>query len=446
MCEFTAALLPRDKPRYLMGVGTPLDILEAVHRGVDMFDCIIPTQVAQRGGVFTSRGFLQLRRGVYKFAEEKLDPACDCPTCRRFPRAYLHHLTKTSETLGWQLLGKHNIHFYHRMMREIRQSIIEDRFGALYREKRELLHADDLDNPVVGPRRKPQKSRSLGGYEIHIAHEGHASIRHVASGEIMHSRVAPMDEARALYTGQSNLDERLRDRNAEPLVIWDVGLGGAANAMAAIQCFEAAAKAGSVRPLRIISFENDLDSLRLACRHQQQFPYLWHSGPAAILQRGEWQSREYAGLSWYLVDGDFLRTMRTVTAPPDLIFYDMFSSKTCADQWTLAAFRELFAACGGRAAELFTYSVSTAARVALLAAGFYVARGRSTGPKEATTIACTPLAANLERNASQDWLGAGWLGKWHRSQAKFPTDLPVGAREEFEQSILSHPQFIMLPK
>ena len=131
ICEFTAQLLPADKPRYLMGVGTPLDILEAVHRGVDMFDCIMPTQLAQRGAVFTSRGFLQMRRGVYKFSNDKLDPACNCPTCARYSRAYLHHLTKASETLGWQLLGKHNIYFYHQLMRDIRESILADRFGEV---------------------------------------------------------------------------------------------------------------------------------------------------------------------------------------------------------------------------------------------------------------------------------------------------------------------------
>ncbi len=128
LTEFTAQLLPADKPRYLMGVGTPLDILEAVHRGVDMFDCIMPTQLAQRGAVFTSRGFLQMRRGVYKFSNDPLDPACACPTCARYTRAYLHHLTKSSETLGWQLLGKHNIHFYHQLMRNIRESILAGRF------------------------------------------------------------------------------------------------------------------------------------------------------------------------------------------------------------------------------------------------------------------------------------------------------------------------------
>ena len=85
---------------------------------------------------FTSRGFLQMRRGVYKFSDETLDPACACPTCARYSRAYLHHLTKTSETLGWQLLGKHNIHFYHQLMRDIRESILAGRFADFYREKR----------------------------------------------------------------------------------------------------------------------------------------------------------------------------------------------------------------------------------------------------------------------------------------------------------------------
>ena len=140
LTEFTAQLLPADKPRYLMGVGTPLDILEAVHRGVDMFDCIMPTQLAQRGAVFTSRGFLQMRRGVYKFSKEKLDPACACPTCARYSRAYLHHLTKTSETLGWQLLGKHNIHFYHQLMRDIRASILAGRFARLLPGKARRSH------------------------------------------------------------------------------------------------------------------------------------------------------------------------------------------------------------------------------------------------------------------------------------------------------------------
>ena len=440
MCAFTTSLMPRGKPRYLMGVGTPLDILEAVHRGVDLFDCIIPTQVAQRGGAFTSRGFLQMRRGVYKFSQETLDPACDCPTCSRYSRAYLHHLTKTKETLGWQLLGKHNIHFYHRLMREIRQSILEGRFLGLYRDKRAFLQEDDLDNPVHDPGPKRTKRLVLGDYEIHTAREGFASILHRSSGEIMHSRTPPMDEANRLYVGQSGLASLLSGE--EKLVLWDVGLGAAANAMAAIRCYEARAAREPVRPMRIISFENDLDSLRLAFANNDKFPYLRHSGPAGLLKSGRWQSREYPGLSWELLTGDFLALLDEVPAPPDVIFYDMFSSKTNPGHWTRETFRRLYAACQGRPAEFFTYTVSTAARVALLAAGFFVAKGRSTGEKVETTIALTPPALGLPTGRSRDLLAADWLVKWNRSRAKFPEGMPDSEHPAFERMIREHPQFL----
>ncbi len=439
ICEFTAQLLPADKPRYLMGVGTPLDILEAVHRGVDMFDCIMPTQLAQRGAVFTSRGFLQMRRGVYKFSNDKLDPDCNCPTCARYSRAYLHHLTKASETLGWQLLGKHNIHFYHQLMRDIRESILADRFGQFYREKRELLQESDREYPALHPRPARRKSMSLGNYEVHIAQEGFASIRQVSSGEIMHMRTPPMEEARSLYIEQSQLAERLRLPVPEPLVIWDVGLGAAANAMAAIQCYEELSPLGVLRSLQIVSFENDLDSLQLALRHDDKFPYLRHGGPVGILERGAWQSKRYPGLSWLLAEGDFLSTVRQAPLPPDLIFYDMFSSRTHCEQWTLEFFRSLFSACAERAVELFTYSHSTAARAALLAAGFYVAKGRSAGTKEETTIALTPAAASSDH--SHQLLGAEWLNRWQRSQAKFPAEINPEQRPEFEKLIRRHEQF-----
>lgn len=434
-CAFTADLLPSDKPRYLMGVGTPLDILEAVHRGVDMFDCIIPTQVAQRGGVFTSRGYLQLRRGVYKFSDEALDPTCDCPTCQRYSRAYLHHLTKTRETLGWQLLGKHNIHFYHQLLREIRASIFSDTFLALYEEKRTTLHEDDLDNPVLKQVPKKTKRLALGNYEIHTAWEGFSSIRHIHSGEIMHSRTPPMEEAQRLYIDQSRLPDRLREQNDGPLVIWDVGLGAGANAMAAVAAYEQGTD--PARGLHIISFENDLDSLRLAFRNNDQFRYLRHSGPAAILKDGRWESKTHPGLEWTLVSGNFLDSLGAAPLPPDLIYYDMFSGKTNAEAWTLSAFRKLFAVCEGRNVSLFTYTCSTASRVALLAAGFHVARGRSTGDKTETTIALTAGAVRSDH----ELLAAEWLAKWHRSTARFPADLAAHEHSVWEEVILRHPQF-----
>jgi queuine tRNA-ribosyltransferase len=151
--EITTEFLPRHYPRYLMGVGTPLDILEAVHRGVDMFDCIIPSALAKQGIAYTSHGRLQLRRGVYKLADERLDAACDCVTCASYSRAYLHHLTKTDEVLGWKLLSKHNLRFYHRMMNEIRLNILEGKYADYYRVTRELLSGRDEENPARPPKR-----------------------------------------------------------------------------------------------------------------------------------------------------------------------------------------------------------------------------------------------------------------------------------------------------
>lgn len=445
-CEIAAAMLPADKPRYLMGVGTPLDLLEAVHRGVDMFDCIIPNKVAQFGTAFTSRGLLQLRRSVYKFSEEKLDPACRCPVCAKYSRGYLHHLTKTQEPLGWTLLGQHNIWFYHQLMREIRQSILEDRFLALYHEKRAYLQAEDMDHPAVPPKvGKERRPRTLGDYEVHLAAEGFASIRQVSSGEIMHSHTPPMVEAKALYVEQAGLAERLRlpagadPATAAPLVIWDVGLGAAANAMAAIQCYEAEAAQGPVRRMQVISFENDLDSLRLAMTHKNRFDYLRHSGPDALLARGAWASRQFPGLGWELHVGDFWTTAAGASAQPDLIFFDFFSHKTDTACWTAPQFRKLLGLCDPRKpAELFTYSASTAVRVALLDAGFHVAIGTGTGVKKETIVALTPGYATPCRYAL---LGKAWLDRWRRSSAKFPEGLPAAERAALEARIEGHPQF-----
>ncbi len=443
ICEFSAQRLPADRPRYLMGVGTPLDILEAVHRGVDMFDCIIPTQVAQHGTVFTSQGIVKLPRSIYKLSDEPLDPGCPCPTCQRFSRAYLHHLIKAKEPLSWQLLGQHNIYFYHALMREIRQSIIEDRFVALYQEKREVLHSPDLANPP-GPH--PQKKRSkvsLGAFEVHRNRAGFANIRHVASGELMHSCHAPMDEARSLYVEQSRLLERLapEDDDQDPTVLWDVGLGAAANAMAAIESYQARIDEGSkLGNLHIISFENDLDSLRLAIRNNKDFPYLRHPGPAAILKSGRWTSKGHPGLRWTLLHGDFRETAAFEEAiAPHLIYFDMFSSKTNCDQWTLENFQRVFRACKGRATELFTYSRSTAIRAALLASGFYVAAGNSTGNKQETTIAVTPVMLK-DPHFDRCLLDSTWLQRWQRSSSRYPAELADSDRQSFDAAILSHPQ------
>jgi queuine tRNA-ribosyltransferase len=126
-----APLLPEDKPRYLMGVGTPLDILEGVAAGLDMFDCVLPTRNARNGTLYTSVGKVNIKRAEYKADGTPLDPSCDCYTCRTFSRAYLRHLYVAKELLSYRLHTIHNLAFYLRMMREMRHAIHEGTFTAL---------------------------------------------------------------------------------------------------------------------------------------------------------------------------------------------------------------------------------------------------------------------------------------------------------------------------
>ncbi|HZA52245.1 MAG TPA: tRNA guanosine(34) transglycosylase Tgt, partial [Myxococcaceae bacterium] len=139
MTELAAAKLPPDKPRYLMGVGLPVDLLEAVRRGVDLFDCILPTKMAQQGHAFTFEGPMRVTRQEHRLSDEPLDGACDCSVCGRFSRAYLHHLLRGKHQLGVRMLGVHNLRHYQLLMRRMRQAILEGRFEALYRELRQRL-------------------------------------------------------------------------------------------------------------------------------------------------------------------------------------------------------------------------------------------------------------------------------------------------------------------
>ncbi len=134
MLDETIPSLPEDKPRYLMGVGTPLDILEAVSRGVDMFDCVLPTRNARHGYLFTSNGVVRIRNEQYKEDFTPLDPNCDCYTCKNFTKAYLRHLFIANEILSLRLNTLHNIAFYLKLMSDIRKSIEEDRFDDFKRE------------------------------------------------------------------------------------------------------------------------------------------------------------------------------------------------------------------------------------------------------------------------------------------------------------------------
>ena len=433
--------LPQDRPRYLMGVGTPRDLLEAVHRGVDMFDCILPTSLARQGVVFTSIGRRSLKRAAYRDREGPLDPACTCYTCRTYSIAYLFHLQRTWETQGWQLLGLHNIHFYMQLMRSMRTHILEGTWLGFYQEQREVLDARDSygnKNPRVTRAQRLALAMRRGRYEIVVNH-GVGRMRDTVSGEVMHSVNDPAEEARSLYVEQSRLVERLEEDDPHPLVVWDVGLGAGANAMAAIQAVEAMDPERRKRRLLLVSFENDLDSLRLALRHSLWFKHLRHAAPNALLAKNQWLSAS-GTIDWCLMPGDF--TARKFDAPPpDIIYFDPFSFKTDSGLWSLAAFRELADVCRHKHTELFTYTYSTQVRAAMLAAGFHVAKGRSTGPKAETTIGLSPLAAT---HHGHELLGVEWLGRWQRSDAQVPLGAS-GDDDAWRAAVVGHPQFRELP-
>ena len=125
--DYTVPLLPEDKPRYLMGVGSPDDLLEGVLRGIDMFDCVLPTRIARNGTAMTSQGKVVVRNASYAEDFTSLDPECDCYTCKNYTKAYLRHLIKCNEILGARLLTIHNLHFLLKMMENVREAIKEDR-------------------------------------------------------------------------------------------------------------------------------------------------------------------------------------------------------------------------------------------------------------------------------------------------------------------------------
>lgn len=125
--DYTAPLLPKDKPRYLMGVGSPDDLLEGVIRGVDMFDCVLPTRIARNGTAMTSQGKVVIKNAKYFDDFSPLDPECDCYTCKNYTKAYLRHLYKANEILSSRLMSTHNLHFLIRLMKDVRQAIMEDR-------------------------------------------------------------------------------------------------------------------------------------------------------------------------------------------------------------------------------------------------------------------------------------------------------------------------------
>jgi queuine tRNA-ribosyltransferase len=139
--------MPTDRPRYLMGVGTPEDIVEAVRLGVDMFDCVMPTRNARNGHLFTTRGVVRIRNQRYRDDTGPLDPDCDCYTCRHYSRAYLKHLDRCGEMLGARLNTIHNLHYYQQLMAGLRAAIAAGRLEDYIRDFYTRREADGAPGP-----------------------------------------------------------------------------------------------------------------------------------------------------------------------------------------------------------------------------------------------------------------------------------------------------------
>lgn len=423
MTQHTAKLLPHDKPRYLMGVGTPIDLVESVNSGVDMFDCIIPNKMAQQGYAYTFEGQLRVTRTEYRLSDEPLDATCLCPVCRQYSRGYLRHLAQGPHHLSSRLLTIHNLWHYQALMQRLRTAILETRWDAEYRTLRQTLCPPKLQiRPVEGHRE--------GDFEVVTLKNGTRSIRHLGHGEIMHP-VGPWQEANTLYVNQPKLAKALTVSSEEPYRILDVGLGGATNALAALTCAKELG-GGMKRSLEIISLEHDVTPLRLALADPDGFPFLqpWREAVQTLLQEGTWSA---PGLSWRLIPGDARETINEVDGVVDLIAFDPFSPESNPTLWTVDFLRAVRVKAKNQGAKLVTYSAATPTRVTLLLAGFFVGQGLSTGTRVETTIAATKL------DLLETPLGARWLSRWQRSTSRGPHGEAL--TPEIEAAIRGLPQF-----
>ena len=263
-------------------------------------------------------------------------------------------------------------------------------------------------------------------HELVVFENGRISLKDLALGETMHSKIGPWEEAQAIYVEQSGLKNRLMMTGAQ-LVVFDIGLGLAANALAALHCRQSLKDAGhTVRPLRIVSFENDLGGLELALESEARFPFM--NGFSEILdelrKKGHWVSEDHQ-VRWDLWLGDFSGVLENHLGElgnPELIFYDFYSPKSQPSLWRVEFFSALKKISAPRA-RLVTYSAATSVRVAMMLAGFYVGRGLMTDAKLETTVAAICREDLLKP------LGLEWMEKLRRSTKIVPFGISEQERE-----------------
>lgn len=429
--------LPRHRPRYLMGVGTPPEMLLAIAQGVDMFDCVLPTSLAFQGTAFTSTGRVRLARMEHRLADVPLDAACTCATCRSHPRSYLHHLMKCRESLLPRLLAVHNLHHYLELMRSARAAIQAGQYGAFLRTTLAAIDRHEHDASARAPGRRSEAPVSSAPaspaprFEIVITTSGAPAVFDREVGEVMHPGLGATTEAEQLYVTQARLAARLAE-GGPPLVLFDIGLGAAANALAALRCARAA-PTGS-RRLLVFSFERDLGALALAASVDGAARLQWsaadRAAAVALLEHGAYDEPPFG---WRLLAGEALDALARVPQPADVVFWDPWSKRSNPELWTARAFATLRAHCAP-GASLFTYSRATSVRSALLLAGFQVGVGAVVGTKETTAAALAPTrpAQLLDRR---------WLARLQRSAAAWPSDVAAAEVPAALRQIAAHPQF-----
>lgn len=321
----------------------------------------------------------------------------------------------------------------------MRAHILNNTWLPFYHDMRERLDARDSYGPKSVRYAKSahqEKALSLGRFKI-VSPKENPRIQDSEHGEIMHSINDPWTEANQLYAAQSQITVKASAVDSSPLIIWDVGLGAATNAMAALQTLENAAETvTSKRGVHMYSFENDLDALRLAAKFPSMFKHLKHEAPHKLLKNRHWKHPTLP-IEWTLIEGDFAKDFTNAPAA-HVIFYDPFSFKSNPDLWTYELFKKIFSHCQHQPCELMTYTNSTAIRAGLLAAGFFVGKGAATGPKSETTYAMTEHARHHRSDVVL--LDEQWLLKWSRSDAKHPFGVATTDHDVME-SISNHLQF-----
>jgi tRNA U34 5-methylaminomethyl-2-thiouridine-forming methyltransferase MnmC len=259
-------------------------------------------------------------------------------------------------------------------------------------------------------------------FEIVQFPNGSYSVRDSRVDQSMHSMIGPWEEAIQIYIQQSDLKRRLESSHTQAFVIYDIGLGIAANALAALHCFFSSTP---LRGIHLVSFENDLRGLEIAFHNRDKFSFLkqYEFWVETLLRDRQVSGHHPNGVSWLweLYEGDFRERIEKLRTSPDLIFYDLFSPSTCAELWGYKNFSQIFKVTEpkrkqGLSTQLITYSSATHARTALLLSGFYVGQGVSTPMKKDTTFASTRL-----EDLSHP-LGEEWATHWQRSTNKFPLD------------------------